>query len=184
MAYKTISAAEGISNIKTHNNLSNSIIEDNFAMNMLLDKEDNFYFDILIENCIFYYDFITQLGIYHGNVVIKNCIFHRFFIFHGVNCLQYVRIENGRFDNLCDIDCGSFNRETIFNNNVFTEFVNFQDQDFQGPSFFINNVFQNGTHLLHPEGAPNGAHFAYLPVLEGNIGLDKFEGGRPVIKIS
>ena len=122
--------------------ISNSVIDTiNFD---LFDAN----IEIIIENCII------------NNLLIHECWFRKGLLFKNNNVLNYI-----------DYQMGGHNKKPIkFIGNVFNEFVNFFDCQFDSFIELDNNIFTKGTNLLgnKDEGFKNT--FTNEIILLNNIG--------------
>jgi hypothetical protein len=110
--------------------------------------------EIVIENCII------------QNLLIHSCWFRKGFIFKNNHVLNYI-----------DYQMGGHNEEPIrLHGNIFHEFVNFFDCQFENTLEIQNNIFVKGSNLLgnNNEGFKNS--FDTGIIAKDNIGSINLEG--------
>ena len=151
-----------------------AILEEDFFLDFLLDDEDEYRNDILIEDCVFRHNFGFNTGYFHGNITIRNCEICGILMFHGMFTYMPITIEDCHVLGISQFVSGGFFNGIRLRNNTFNNFADFGDQDIRGKAIFINNRFNGGTNLMHPSGSPNGAQFEQPPYLEGNTGLERY----------
>ena len=135
--------------------------------------------EVIFKNCLVekFSGSVTQ---FHTSVRLENC--------HFINCqfvftyfLGGLTIDHCTFDNYLAFQAGGHNaigNPVTFNNNVFKDFVNFFDGQYEGEISFGYNRFEGGTNLLgRPYGIP--VTFGTAPTMRENVGqLDLNHEGK------
>lgn len=79
---------------------------------------------------------------------IENCIISNFLI-HSCWFTEGLILKNNHISNYVDYQMGGHNKKNIvIDRNIFNEFVNFFDCQFESPLEVTNNIFHKGTNLL------------------------------------
>jgi hypothetical protein len=173
----SISAAKVLETLKKSQKIENASIQGVLELGTLQNEDFDILIDLSFYNCEFL-DRVSSWSVYHREkFAFKNCVF-KGIVTLSTFTFKEILIEGCHFYDYAALNCGGFYGEVILKGNIFEEFADFEDQDIRGHASFINNHFKGGTNLMHPKGGPHGAHFAYPPYLEGNIGIDKYENGK------
>jgi hypothetical protein len=151
--------------------INNKTISENINFGELCKKNSlDIDYDIIINNCIFEEDFIAPY-FFNKKFLIKNCIFNKKFVLYGGIFYDKVIIENSIFIGYNSFGAGiSFMDKVLFNNNVFSEFLDINDAEFKKKLNFSNNILKKGTNLLGNLGKAYEITFNKTPTIENNIG--------------
>jgi len=123
-----------------------------------------------LDNCLI--DTIDLVGIFELNVnlVIENCIINDLKI-HSCWFTRGLLMKNNIVKNWVDYQMGGHNAMSIvIEGNVFLDFFNFFDCQFENVIELKNNVFKKGTNLLGNKGEGFENIFANGWFIEGNVG--------------
>jgi hypothetical protein len=121
-------------------------------------------------NCII--NTIDLVGVFKLNVhlIIENCIIHNFKI-HSCWFTEGLILKNSIINRYVDYQMGGHNsKPIILEGNVFTEFFNFFDCQFENTIELKNNIFVKGTNLLGNKGEGFENSFVEGWLVENNIG--------------
>ena len=115
---------------------------------------------------------IDLIGVFELNVhlIIENCIINNF----KINSCWFVKgliLKNSIINSYVDYQMGGHNNKPIIlDGNVFIEFFNFFDCQFENTIELKNNVFVKGTNLLGNKGEGFENSFVEGWYAEDNIG--------------
>jgi hypothetical protein len=150
------------------------------VINKLVKKNQNISFldlDDLKEyntfhlvNC--FVDTIDLIGVFELNVYLKieNCIINNLKI-HSCWFVNGLLLKNSIVKNYINYQMGGHNTKPIvIDGNVFTEFFNFFDCQFENIIELKNNVFKKGTNLLGNRGEGFENSFVAGWLAENNVG--------------
>lgn len=139
---------EIISVIKPLHLEKNSLEINNSLINIIDLSFTEFEFELKLNNCI-----INELALhttwFKGGFIIKNCIVKR-----------YLNYEMG----------GHNEKKVIIKNNIFEDFVNLFDCQFEALLIVESNIFKRGTNLLIDFHTNENNSFAKELQINNNIG--------------
>jgi hypothetical protein len=177
-----ISFKEGITRLKKDSKLEGVTMEEDFDWRQIVDSEDEVLSDLVFLDCFFGGYFGFYAATCRGKIHIENCIFNQRFEFFNVFAYQHFEMRSCIVKGTASLSDGAFYQSLTLSDNIFEGFADFEDADIQGQATLINNHFNGGTNFKHPKGGPWGAQCAKPPHLEGNTGLERYEGSAKTIR--
>ena len=121
-------------------------------------------------NCII--DTIDFVGVFELKVhlIIEGCIINNFHI-HSCWFVNGLVLKHSIVKNYIDYQMGGHNiNPIVFDGNIFTDFFNFFDCQFENVIELKNNVFINGSNLLGNKGEGFENRFENGWLTENNVG--------------
>ena len=144
--------------------IANQKIES-INQNELKGNESFRFFNCIVET-------IDLLGVFELKVhlILENCIINNLQI-HSCWFVNGLLIKNSIVKNYVDYQMGGHNTNPIvIEGNVFEDFFNFFDCQFDGVVELKYNVFKKGTNILGNKGEGFENSFANGWVIENNVG--------------
>lgn len=177
-----ISFEEGITRLKQDFKLEGVAIEEDFQWREIINNDEEILSDLFFSNCYFGGKFGLYVATCRGKMHIENCIFNQRFEFFNVFAYQHFEMQSCIVKGTASFSDGAFYQSVNLSDNIFEGFADFQDADIQGQATLTNNRFDGGTNFKHPRGGPWGAQCALPAHLEGNTGMERYEGSAKIIR--
>lgn len=171
-----ITFEEGIIRLQQNFKLEDVFIEEDFQWRGILNQNEEILSDLSFSNCFFGGKFGLYVATCRGSLRIHNCTILNDFSLFNVFMYGDFLMSSSRIKGTSNFSDGAFYQDIYLAGNIFEGFADFEDANVRGNATFIQNQFRDGTNFIHPEGGPWGAQCASPPHLEGNTGLDKYEG--------
>lgn len=133
------------------------------------DIEDSNTFHLV--NCII--DTIDLIGVFglKTHVVIENCVINNLRI-HSCWFVNGLVLKNSIINNYIDYQMGGHNgAPIIIDGNIFLDFFNFFDCQFDNIVEFKNNILIKGTNFIGNKGEGFENKFQKGYIIENNIGI-------------
>lgn len=146
------------------------MVNKNQIINLLNQENLKGHSTFHLTDCII--NTIDLIGVFDLNVHlrIENCIINNLEI-HSCWFVNGLFLKNNIIKNYVDYQMGGHNLSPIIiEGNIFTEFFNFFDCQFEDIVELKNNVFEKGTNLLGNKGEGFENSFSRGFIIENNIG--------------
>ncbi|UTA66458.1 hypothetical protein [Emticicia sp. 21SJ11W-3] len=143
---------------------------ENQNIDILSQKDINDYTSMHVINCVI--NTIDLIGAFELNIhlVVENCLINNLKI-HSCWFVNGFLLKNCILKSYVDYQMGGHNAyPVIIDGNVFLEFLNFFDCQFENIIEIKNNVFVKGTNLLGNKGEGFENSFAMGWLAENNVG--------------
>lgn len=146
------------------------MVKENQTIELLSQDDLKGYSTFHLINCTI--NIIDFIGMFEFNVhlIIENCIINNFKI-HSCWFINGLILKNSIIHNYIDYQMGGHNNKPIIlEGNVFTDFFNFFDCQFENIIVLKSNVFVKGTNLLGNKGEGFENRFVEGWLVENNVG--------------
>lgn len=146
------------------------MVKENQNIELISQNDFKNHLSYHLNNCII--KRVDLVGVFElsTHLIIENCIISDFRI-HSCWFVNGLIIKNCIINNYIDYQMGGHNlKPMVLSGNVFKEFFNFFDCQFENTIELRNNIFDKGTNLLGNKGEGFENTFAKGYIVENNIG--------------